>query len=447
MGSFYPLYQDIHVMVFIGFGFLMTFVHTFSWSAVGMNFLLSALCVQWSMLTIGFFNKANSGDWSFIHIDVVSLIGGDFAAAAAMISLGAVLGKTSSTQLLVMVFFEMIFYGANEMFVYKRLKAIDVGGSLTIHTFGAYFGLAVSWMLGPPTLKEKAAPTYTKWSSTLSMVGTIFLWCFWPSFNGALAVGSQQHRVIINTILSISGSCIAALYAGRLLRPSKKFDFEELQNATLAGGVAVGCAADLVLRPWGAMLLGNVAGILSTIGFIYLSPFLLKHARLHDTCGVNNLHGMPGILGGIAGAISSATAGSTIYGLNIGHLFPARAPSDPVAAALEGVAPGIDRTASGQGGYQAAAIFVSLCMGLAGGLLTGFIMSFKIWDEPAPKMVYQDEHEWHVGTEVEGPSIAHGDAAEGDHAHGTGASSTSTSAVNLELPKVHLHSSSPASAV
>lgn len=408
MGFYYPLFQDVHIMIFIGFGFLMTFVHRYSWSAVGLNFLLSAMALQWSMLTIGFFKAAQTGKWDHLELDVVHLIDGDFAAGAAMISFGAVLGKVSATQLVVMVFFEMIVFAMNYMVVYLRLLAIDMGGSLVIHTFGAYFGLTVAWVIGqPPEGKGKNGPSYTKWSSTLSIVGTIFLWCFWPSFNGALSSGSTQHRVVVNTILSIAGSCIAAFYTSRLLRPGKKFDFEEFQNATLAGGVAVGSSADLVLRPWGALVVGNVAGILSAFGFIYLSPLLNKHLKIHDTCGVHNLHGMPGILGGITGAISAAVAGDTSYGKNIASIFPARAPSDPVAAAALGVHPGEDRTASGMGGYQGAAIVVSIAFAIGGGLVTGYIMKLPIFDPLTPaEPHFDDSIDWSVHAEADDTGAA-----------------------------------------
>jgi ammonium transporter Rh len=41
------------------------------------------------------------------------LFNGDFAAAAALISFGAVLGKTSPAQTLVMVAIELVFYALN----------------------------------------------------------------------------------------------------------------------------------------------------------------------------------------------------------------------------------------------------------------------------------------------------------------------------------------------
>lgn len=56
------------------------------------------------------------------------------------------------------------------------------------------------------------------------------------------------------------------------------------------------------------MIVGAFAGILSAIGFLKLSGFLEKRVGLHDTCGVNNLHGLPGILGGIIGAASTSVA-------------------------------------------------------------------------------------------------------------------------------------------
>lgn len=50
------VFQDIHVMVFIGFGFLMTFLKRYAFSSLGFNFLLGAIMVQWSILCLGFYN-------------------------------------------------------------------------------------------------------------------------------------------------------------------------------------------------------------------------------------------------------------------------------------------------------------------------------------------------------------------------------------------------------
>jgi hypothetical protein len=43
-------------MVYIGFGFLMTFVKTMSYTAVSFNFVISVWAFQWGILSLGFWN-------------------------------------------------------------------------------------------------------------------------------------------------------------------------------------------------------------------------------------------------------------------------------------------------------------------------------------------------------------------------------------------------------
>lgn len=64
-----------------------------------------------------------------------------------MISYGAILGKVTPSQMLILGFVEPIFYWLNIYIVINLLECVDVGGGMVIHTFGAYFGLAVTWFL------------------------------------------------------------------------------------------------------------------------------------------------------------------------------------------------------------------------------------------------------------------------------------------------------------
>ena len=43
-------------MIFIGFGFLMTFLKKYGLSAVSLNMLVAVICLQWATLVIGFFH-------------------------------------------------------------------------------------------------------------------------------------------------------------------------------------------------------------------------------------------------------------------------------------------------------------------------------------------------------------------------------------------------------
>merc|ERR1719210_652942 len=188
--------------------------------------MISAITIQYSILINGFFHQLghvifHGGHFHKISLDITSLITGDFAAGAVMISFGALLGKASLEQLITMMGFEIVFYAINESIGVQWCKAVDMGGSMYVHTFGAYFGLAVSWVFTDKKKVEEQAKNFgSSYNSDMfAMIGTLFLWMFWPSFNGALASGNQQHRVVINTVLSLTNSCVAAFLVSRLLRP------------------------------------------------------------------------------------------------------------------------------------------------------------------------------------------------------------------------------------
>jgi ammonium transporter Rh len=56
------------------------------------------------------------------------------------------------------------------------------------------------------------------------------------------------------------------------------------------------------------MAIGCLAGLVSALGFLYLGGWLKEKIGLMDTCGVHNLHGLPGVLGAIIGSISAASS-------------------------------------------------------------------------------------------------------------------------------------------
>lgn len=54
-------FQDVHTMVFVGFGFLMVFLQRYGFSSVGFTFLLAAFALQWSTLIQGFLHSFYGG--------------------------------------------------------------------------------------------------------------------------------------------------------------------------------------------------------------------------------------------------------------------------------------------------------------------------------------------------------------------------------------------------
>jgi ammonium transporter Rh len=97
----YPVFQDVHVMIFIGFGFLMVFLKNNSWCSIGFNYLIACWSIQICILFTGFWHNVMHHDhdpnhsWKKIQLNYDNLILADFGAGAVLISFGAILGKCS----------------------------------------------------------------------------------------------------------------------------------------------------------------------------------------------------------------------------------------------------------------------------------------------------------------------------------------------------------------
>lgn len=306
----YIVFRDIMVMLLLGFGFLMTFLRKYGLGAVGFTLMITAIAVQLNifmeLLCRFIYGSGGSEDTVFpLPLTVPAFIDGEFSAATLLISYGAVIGRASPVQLIIMALFQSFFYAFNKAVIVLGVLGVeDVGGSMTIHMFGAYFGLAVSRALGPPKESSKENSNPNAVSDLLSLVGTTLLWVYWPSFVGATETGvpMNENVCVIHTVLALLGSTGAAFYTSQKLCHGK-FDPVHIANSTLAGGVAVGASARLSMTAGGALLLGTLAGVVSVYGYVYSTPMLESSLGIYDTCGVGNLHGWPSVLGGVASIV------------------------------------------------------------------------------------------------------------------------------------------------
>ncbi|CAF1291693.1 unnamed protein product [Didymodactylos carnosus] len=376
--TFYPMFQDVHVMMFIGFGFLMTFLRRYSFSAVCFNFLIAAFVLEWAIIIRGYVFDWNLSRHVF-GVDVQSLIHADFVCAAVLISFGAVLGKTNPAQLIVLALFEVVIQVWNEWIGSTLFCAYDAGESVYVHIFGAYFGLAVAFVLHKADVLESAKEGSSYASDIFSMVGTLFLFCFWPSFNAGTAYGDGRLRAVTNTYISICSSVLCTFILSAFLGKGKK-EIIHIQNATLAGGVAVGCVADKNIGLFGAMIIGSLAGTISTVGYKHLLE-RLKKLHIHDTCGVHNLHGMPGVLSGFAGIVVASMPQRSLYKEGLSE---------------QCFGGGLNRSVRIQAAYQAAAVFLTLGLAIVGGLLTGLFLRLPIFNTPDQDTYFDDSLNWIV---------------------------------------------------
>lgn len=143
-------------MIFIGFGFLMVFIKTNCWTALCFNWVISVWALQWGLLSNGFWHQVIEGKEHLEKINVTldKLIVADFGAGACMITFGAILGKCNLQQLFFLTFWEMLWWGLNESICVHKLHATDMGGSMLVHAYGAYYGVACCYFFQPDRAKQ-----------------------------------------------------------------------------------------------------------------------------------------------------------------------------------------------------------------------------------------------------------------------------------------------------
>lgn len=307
--------RAIHIMamLLVGFGFLMVFVKRYGRSAITATYLLVSISIPLYFFKESFIPA--TGSESLID----QLILAEFAAASLLICAGAVLGRLKMNQYLLLGALFIPFYALNEWIVLKgglgliTGKVVDTGGSIVIHAFGAIFGLCVAASM--TTTKEYETPIECDdTSDRYSLLGSMILWVFWPSFCAALVVPADVPKTAINVILALCGSTLATYAATVNLRG--KISAADIANATLAGGVAIGSTCDLA-SPATAFVIGILAGAISTFGFAVIQGKVTDLTAKVDTCGVLHLHGMPGLFGGLAAlfVVSGIDIGAQLAGL------------------------------------------------------------------------------------------------------------------------------------
>ncbi|MBA4142490.1 MAG: ammonium transporter [Nitrosospira sp.] len=287
----------IHIlaMLLVGFGFLMVFVRRYGFGATTGTYLVVAVGLPLYMLL-----RANGifGHEIAPH-SVEALMFAEFSVAAALIAMGAVLGRLRVFQYALLALFLVPAYLLNEWLVLDNAMGLtegyqDTAGSVIIHAFGAYFGLGLSLAL--TTARQRSQPIESDATSDrFAMLGSMVLWLFWPSFATAIVPFEEMPQTVVNTVLALCGATIATYFLSTYYHKGKT-SMVDMANAALAGGVAIGSTCNIV-SPAGAFGIGLLAGGVSVIGFVFIQPALERRFKIVDTCGVHNLHGLPGLLG------------------------------------------------------------------------------------------------------------------------------------------------------
>jgi len=186
-------------------------------------------------------------------------------------------------------------FGIQERFFAGILGAEfkDFAGSIVVHAFGGWVGIAAVRQLGPRLGRYGKdgrsmgiPPSSIPWLA----MGSWMLCVGWFGFNVMSAQGLKtiSGLVAMNSLLAMCGGILAAMVAG-------DNDPGFVHNGALAGLVAV-CAGSDVMHPVGALIVGGAAGVI----FVTMFQISTNKWRMDDVLGVWALHGLCGLWGGIA---------------------------------------------------------------------------------------------------------------------------------------------------
>lgn len=310
---------DILVMLLIGFGFLMVFVRKYGYASITATYLAVALSLPLYMLVRPYL-WGSAADISIANISM--LLFAEFAAASLLIAIGGHLGRLKTHQYLVIGLLFTPLYALNEWLLMSGVLIpsgafLDTAGSIMIHAFGAYFAVGMIIML--TAKKDRDTPIETsRRSNQFMLLGSAALWIFWPSFCSALVSVDKVPLAAINTVLALSGATLATYIFSVLIRG--KIEISDIANASLAGGVAIGATVADITPGW-SMIIGIIAGAISVIGYTKIQPILQKLTGGIDTCGVHNLHGLPGLFGGLVALMFVAAPVWQLTGVVITVVF------------------------------------------------------------------------------------------------------------------------------
>nr|XP_034358819.1 blood group Rh(CE) polypeptide [Arvicanthis niloticus] len=362
----YQVLQDLTLVAALGFGFLSSSFRRHSWSSVAFNLFMLALGVQGTILLEHFLHQVLH--WNKIS-NLSSIQIATMSTLPVLISAGAVLGKVNLVQLAVMVVIEAMAFGAIRLADEMVFKIKDHIVMMHGHVFGAYFGLTVAWWLSrslPRRVGENAQTEKVQMatsSSLFGMLGTLFLWIFWPSVNSALLEGTEKRNAVFNTYYALAVSTVTATSMSALSHPQGKINMVHIHNAVLAGGVAVGAPSGLISSPWIAMVLGLTAGLVSIWGA--KCPTACWNHMLQNPTGIHYTFGLPGLLGGL-----------TYYCLQITE------------------SPNSELGIIGQTVANIGALSFAVAMGMVTGLLTGCLLSVNVWRAPHAAKYFDDQTFW-----------------------------------------------------
>lgn len=190
--------------------------------------------------------------------------------------------------------------------IFGAVGVKDFAGGIVVHETAGLAALILAVFLGPR--KHQTTPPH---NPGFVMIGAAMLWVGWFGFNGGSQLAADGGAAMAITVTHISAATASLTWA---LWEKVKFGKSSLVGivtGTIAGLASITPASGFV-GPWGALLIGAVAGILCQEAVVMIRNRL----KIDDTLDVFAVHGV----GGIFGTIMIAALGLGSWAAQLGAL-------------------------------------------------------------------------------------------------------------------------------
>jgi len=216
---------------------------------------------------------------------------GVICAITGVIAIGVFLGTLKMWQYIMVGILFAACYRLNQWLVFTGdiiPGVIDPGAAITVHMFAAYWGIGCALGIQERRILNNDIK-FSVHATVFIYLSSILLWILWPSFVTIYYMGELGDKGMASCYMAGTGSMITAFIADYLIE--KKINSLVYAYALLGGDVAISSTMFFV-GPWGGLLVGAIAGVISVLSFNYVHPFITKHFKILDVMGVHNLHGV-----------------------------------------------------------------------------------------------------------------------------------------------------------
>jgi ammonium transporter, Amt family len=244
-----------------------------------------------------------------------------FAGTAATIVSGAMAERTGflpyviSSAVVTAIIYPVVghwiwgnsFYGDNSTLL-TQWGFRDFAGSTVVHSVGGWVSLVGVIIIGPRMGRFDGAGKPVElgnYSLAWAGMGVLILWFGWWGFNGGSTLaldGDRVAMIIANTNVAGAAGGFVAMLHGKYAQGGRDLT-AKFMGGLLAGLVSVTANCDIV-SPWGALMIGAVAGVLHNVALETLLRF-----RIDDPVGAIPVHLVCGVWGTLAvGVFGNAAA-------------------------------------------------------------------------------------------------------------------------------------------